>query len=193
MSWFWPGPRVDQSRELPRGGFGRTKSHRGHLGSCPVGLPGGQRDLSRKGSDHQQYVTTAGTSEEETDPCPLPVPHPPLWACRRELCSFKWTSRRQRERKVKAARANAGWDSPWCAGEALRYLRMTDWPWGRQLETGRRVGALDTWTKHLSLLASVLSLCLISVLCFWIFVHVFQFPVFSSTGVNLLLKSTSYI
>jgi len=102
---WWVGfglcPRVDQSGELPRGVFGRTESHRGHLGSCPVGLPGGQRDLSRKSSDRQQYMTTAGTSEEETDPCPLPVPHPPLWAHRRELCSFKSTSRRQRERKVK--------------------------------------------------------------------------------------------
>ena len=56
-----------------------TESHRGRLGSRSAGLPGGQRDLSRKSSDHQRYMATAGANEEETDPCLFPVPHPPLF------------------------------------------------------------------------------------------------------------------
>lgn len=68
---------------------------------------------------------------------------------------------------------------------------MTDWPWGRQLGAGRKSGSGYLGQKHLSLLlypylsdvcAVLLNLC-----------ACLPVPVFSSTGVNLLLKSTSYI
>ena len=109
---------------------------------------------------------------------------------------LKSTSRRRKGKKSKkAARAKAQrWDSAWCAGESFTYLRMTGTEWGRWPETGRRVEILVRWgvdplTPHIHIVF-LSDLCAVFLNDF--FVPVFQFPIFSSTGVNLLLKSTNY-